>query len=71
MEHVLLRLTAYPQQQVLCGVRTGVLKAVDCNCKVEQDGPNMDQDNKEVYVKEQQCGPMPTAKQVTLARQAP
>ena len=48
--------------------RTGVLKAVDCDCKVEQDSPNMDQDDKEVYAKEQQCGPTPTAKQVTLAR---
>jgi hypothetical protein len=44
---------------------------VDRDCEVQQDGPSVDQDDKEVYANEQQCGPTPTAKQVTLARQAP
>ncbi|KAH9984226.1 hypothetical protein BJV77DRAFT_966309 [Russula vinacea] len=42
-----------------------------CDCEVNKDGPSVDQDDKEVYAKEQQCGPTPTAKQVTLARRAP
>ena len=68
----LLRLTAYyAQQRVLCVTRTRVLKAVDCDCEVNKDGPSVDQDDKEVYAKEQQCGPTPTAEQVTLARRAP
>ena len=35
---------------------------------MNKDGPSVDQDDKEVYAKEQQCGPTPTAKQVYFSK---